>query len=177
MSFIPGAWSISKCCPNSIRIFSWLRNSHCGERRSHQRLISAVGPFPAMSQLLLYWISPRLHLFNTNTERWHQLQNKLLWNDLLKAKPKRQPSLGSIPITSVGTVWKFSASRDLQGLNCQMLLIDICGISLLMYYRMILAWIWLSPTTRWLASRVLLSQHNLLSTSKSILHSISEDRS
>ena len=61
-------------------------------------------------------------------------------NDLLKAKPKRQPSLGSMPITTVGTVWKFSVSRDLQGLNCQILLIDICGISLI-YYRMSLAWI------------------------------------
>ena len=95
---IPRSWSISKCCPNSIRIPSWLRNSHCGERRSHQRLISAVGLFPAIWRLSLYWISTRLHLFNTNTERWHQLQNKLLWNDLLKAKPKRQPSLGSMPI-------------------------------------------------------------------------------
>ena len=27
---IPGTWSISKCCPNSIRIPSWMRNSHCG---------------------------------------------------------------------------------------------------------------------------------------------------
>ena len=95
---IPRSWSISKCCPNSIRIPSWLRNSHCWERRSHQRLISAVGLFPAIWRLSLYWISTRLHLFNTNTERWHQLQNKLLWNDLLKAKPKRQPSLGSMPI-------------------------------------------------------------------------------
>ena len=84
--------------PRGIRIPSWLRNSHCGERRSHQRLISAVGLFPAIWRLSLYWISTRLHLFNTNTERWHQLQNKLLWNDLLKAKPKRQPSLGSMPI-------------------------------------------------------------------------------
>ena len=33
-------------------------------------------------------------------------------NDLLKAKPKRQPSLGSMPITTVGKVWKFSVSRD-----------------------------------------------------------------
>ena len=29
-------------------------------------------------------------------------------NDLLKAKPKRQPSLGSMPIVTVGKVWKFS---------------------------------------------------------------------
>ena len=34
-----------------------------------------------------------------------------------------EPSLGSMPITTVGTVWKFSVSRDLQGLNCQILLI------------------------------------------------------
>ena len=62
-------------------------------------------------------------------------------NDLLKAKPKRQPSLGNMPITTVPrTVWKFSVSRDFQGLNCQILLIDICGISLI-YYRMSLAWI------------------------------------
>ena len=37
---IPGAWSISKCCPNSIRISSWLRrNSHCGERRSRRGVL------------------------------------------------------------------------------------------------------------------------------------------
>ena len=94
INVIPGTWSISKCCPNSIRIPSWLRNSHCRERRSHQRLISAVGLFPAIWRFFLYWISTRLHLFNTNTERWHQLQNKLLWNDLLKVKPKCQLSLG-----------------------------------------------------------------------------------
>ena len=108
-------------------------------------LISILYPqwdhFLPCGGFLLYWISPRLHIFNTNTERWHQLQNKLLQNDLLKAKPKRQPSLASMPITSVGTVWKFSASWDLQGLNCQMLLIDIRGISLMIYYRISLAWI------------------------------------
>ena len=63
---IPRSWSISKCCPNSIRIPSWLRNSHCGERRSHQRLISTVGLFPAIWRLSLYWISTRLH-FSTQT--------------------------------------------------------------------------------------------------------------
>ena len=68
---------------------------------------------------------------------------------LVESETKRQPSLGSMPITSVGTVWKFSASRDLQGLNCQMLLIDICGISLLIYYRMSLAWIWHAGWLRW----------------------------
>ena len=51
MSFIPGTWSISKCCPNSKIMSTWLRNSHCVEKRSHQRLISAVGPFPAMWRL------------------------------------------------------------------------------------------------------------------------------
>ena len=85
---IPRSWSISKCCPNSIRIPSWLRNSHCGERRSHQRLISAVGLFPAIWRLSLYWISTRLHLFNTNTERWHQLHNKLLWPWLVESETK-----------------------------------------------------------------------------------------
>ena len=45
---IPGTWSISKYCSNCIRIPSWLRKSHCGERRSHQRLISAGGLFPAI---------------------------------------------------------------------------------------------------------------------------------
>ena len=40
--------------------------------------ISAVGLFPAMWRFFLYWISPGLHLLNTNTERWHQLQYKLL---------------------------------------------------------------------------------------------------
>ena len=49
---------------------------------------------------VLYWISTRLHLLNTNTERWHQLQNKLLWNDSLKAKPKCQPSLGSMSLAA-----------------------------------------------------------------------------
>ena len=78
---IPGAWSISKCCPNSIRISSWLRrNFHCGERRSHRVLYPYIrsGLFPAMWRLFLYWISPGLHLLNTNTESWHLLQNILL---------------------------------------------------------------------------------------------------
>ena len=78
---IPGAWSISKCCPNSIRISSWLRrNSHCGERRSHRVLYPYIrsGTISCHVTAFLYWKSPRLHLFNTNTERWHQLQNKLL---------------------------------------------------------------------------------------------------
>ena len=51
---IPGAWSISKCCPNSIRISSWLRrNFHCGERRSHCVLFPYIrsGLFPAMWRL------------------------------------------------------------------------------------------------------------------------------
>ena len=78
---IPGAWSISKCCPNSIRISSWLRwNSHCGERRSHCVLYPYIrsGTISCHVTAFLYWISPRLHLLNTNTERWHQLPNKLL---------------------------------------------------------------------------------------------------
>ena len=51
---IPGAWSISECCPNSIRISSWLRrNFHCGERRSHRVLYPYIrsGLFPAMWRL------------------------------------------------------------------------------------------------------------------------------
>ena len=43
----------SRCCPNTIRIPSWLRNSHCGERQSHQRLISAsskVGKNPPVNK-------------------------------------------------------------------------------------------------------------------------------
>ena len=78
---IPGAWSISKCCPNSVRISSWLRrNSHCGERWSHRVLYPYIrsGIIICHVTAFLYWISPRLHLFNTNKERWHQLQNKLL---------------------------------------------------------------------------------------------------
>ena len=78
---IPGAWSISECCPNSIRISSWLRrNFHCGERRSHRVLYPYIrsGLIPAMWRLFLYWISPGLHLLNTNTESWHLLQNILL---------------------------------------------------------------------------------------------------
>ena len=78
---IPGAWSISKCCHNSIRISSWLRrNSHCGERRSHHVLYSYIrsGTISCHVTAFSYWISPGLHLLNTNMERWHQLQNKLL---------------------------------------------------------------------------------------------------
>ena len=78
---IPGAWSISKCCPNSIIISSWLRrNSHCGERRSHRVLYPYIRSWTISCHVMafLYWISPGLHLLNTNTERWHQLQNKLL---------------------------------------------------------------------------------------------------
>ena len=51
---IPGAWSISKCCPNSIRISIWLRrNFHCGERRSHRVLYHYIrsGLFSAMWRL------------------------------------------------------------------------------------------------------------------------------
>ena len=61
---IPGARSISKCCSNSIRIPSLLRNSHCEERRSHLRLNPHISRHMTA---FLYWISPRLHLFNKNT--------------------------------------------------------------------------------------------------------------
>ena len=63
---IPGTWSISKCCPNSIRISSWLRNSHCGKRRSYQRLISAVGLFPAIWRLFYIESLPGC-IFSTQT--------------------------------------------------------------------------------------------------------------
>ena len=46
--------------------------------------------------------------------------------------------LAACQLPQLEQVWKFSVSRDLQGLNCQimqMLLIDICGISLI-YYRL-----------------------------------------
>ena len=101
-------------------------------------LISAVGLFPAMWRLFFYWISPRLHLFNTNTERWHQLQNKLLGMTYWKRNQNVSRHLAACQLPQLEQVWKFSVSRDLQGLNCQimqMLLIDICGISLI-YYRL-----------------------------------------
>ena len=182
---IPGAWSISKCCPNSIRISSWLRrNFHCGERRSHRVLYPYIYPYISAVDYFL----PCDGFFILNQSRVASFKHKhgeltsapkyTVGNDLLKAKPKRQPSLGSMPITTVGKVWKFSVSRDLQGLNCQILLIGICGISLI-YYRMSLArgfdlsW----QHAGWLRGPQLSHWHNVLSNSKSILHSISEDRS
>ena len=52
MSYLgPDSIHVSRCCPNTIRIPSWPRNSHCVERRSHQRLISAMG-FPAIRLFL-----------------------------------------------------------------------------------------------------------------------------
>ena len=66
---IPGTWSISKCCPNSKRIPSWLSNSHCGERRSHQHLmhpISAVELFPAIWRLFYIESVPGC-IFSTQT--------------------------------------------------------------------------------------------------------------
>ena len=70
---------------HSIRISSWLRRNFPALRRKtiSSRLID-LSLYPHRDYFLpcdgffLYWISPRLHLFNTNTERWHQLQNKLL---------------------------------------------------------------------------------------------------
>ena len=87
---IPGAWPISKCCPNSIRISSWLRrNSHCGERRSHRVLYPYIrsGTISCHVTAFLYWISPRLHLYNTNMGCGHQLQNKLLGMTRWKRNP------------------------------------------------------------------------------------------
>ena len=63
-------------------------NSLCGERRSHQRLISTVGLFPAIWRLFLYWISTRLHLFNTNMKRWHQLKKKTVVEWLVESETK-----------------------------------------------------------------------------------------
>ena len=72
---IPGAWSVSKCCPNSIRISSWLRrNSHCGERRSH-RALSLGG-----------------------TARWLQLQPSSSWPR--RRKPSKMFSLCTTRITA-----------------------------------------------------------------------------
>ena len=73
---IPGAWSISKCCPNSIRISSWLRR----RKTISSRLISLYPQWTISCHVtaFLYWISPGLHLLNTNTESWHLLQNILL---------------------------------------------------------------------------------------------------
>ena len=77
-----------------------------------------------------------LHLFNTNMERWHQLQNKLLGMTYWKRNQNVSCHLAACQLPQLEQVWKFSVSRDLQGLNCQimqMLLIDICGISLIYY--------------------------------------------
>ena len=145
---------------HSIRISSWLRRNSLALRRKtiSSRLIDL-----SLYSLRVYFLpcdgffyieSAPGCIFSTQT-RSADISSKInCWEWLVEnAKPKRQPSLGSMPITTVGTVWKFSVSRDLQGLNCQimqMLLIDICGISLI-YYRMSLAWIWLILTTCWLA--------------------------
>ena len=88
-------------------------------------------------------IRPKLYLFNTNTGRWHQLQNYLLWNDLLKAKPKRLVHGGvwgftGIKLSNVGDSYLWNITSD------------IC--------RMGLVWIWLLTT-----NKVCSSQHNVLS--------------
>ena len=63
-------------------------------------------------------IRPRLYLFNTNTGRWHQLQNYLLWNDLLKAKPKRRVHGGvwgfaGIKLSNVGDSYLWNITSDI----------------------------------------------------------------
>ena len=70
---------------HSIRISSWLRrNSPALRRKTISSRLIDLSLYPHRDYFLpcdgffSYWISPRLHLFNTNTERWHQLQNKLL---------------------------------------------------------------------------------------------------
>ena len=88
-------------------------------------------------------IRPRLYLFNTNTGRWHQLQNYLLWNDLLKAKPKRRVHGGvcgftGIKLSNVGDSYLWNITSH------------ICRIGLV--------WIWLLTT-----NKVCSSQHNVLS--------------
>ena len=60
-------------------------------------------------------IRPKLYLFNTNTGRWHQLQNYLLWNDLLKAKPKRRVHGGVWGFTGI----KLSNVGDSTGLKLE----------------------------------------------------------
>ena len=93
---------------------------------------------------MFWWSGPaRLYLFNTNTGRWHQLQNYLLWNDLLKAKPKCRVHDGvcgftGIKLSNVGDSYLWNITSD------------IC--------RMRLVWIWLLTT-----NKVSSSQHNVLS--------------
>ena len=73
--------------------------------------------------------------------------------------------------TIVGSSVYTVESVDSQGLNCQMLVIAICGgLSLWIYCWMSLVWIWL-------LIKVCSSQHNVLTVSKGIFHSVSEDRS
>ena len=90
-------------------------------------------------------------IFSTQT-RSADISSKInCWEWLVESETKT--SAVTSQHATVGTVWKFSVSRDLQGLNCQimqMLLIDICGISLI-DFRMSLVCIWLSLTTCWLA--------------------------
>ena len=87
-------------------------------------------------------IRPRLYLFNTNTGRWHKLQNYLLWNDLLKAKPKRRVH---------GGVWRFTGIKlsNVGDSYLWNITSDIC--------RMGLVWIWLLTTNK------VCSSHNVLS--------------
>ena len=87
-------------------------------------------------------IRPRLYLFNTNTGRWHQLQNYLLWNHLLKAKPKRRVHGGvcgftGIKLSNVGNSYLWNITSD------------IC--------RMGNVWIWLFTTNKVCSSHSVLS--------------------
>ena len=87
-------------------------------------------------------IRPRLYLFNTNTGRWHQLQNYLLWNDLRKRNQNvvytvESGNFTGIKLSNVGDSYLWNITSD------------IC--------RMGLVWTWLLTTNK------VCSSHNVLS--------------
>ena len=142
---------------HSIRISSWLRRNSPALRRKtiSSRLIDLslyphLGTISCHVTAFFYIESAPGCIFSTQTRSADTSYKINCWEWFVESETK----------TSAVT-WqhanyhsrKFSLSRDLQGLNCQimqMLLIDTCGISLI-YYRMSLAWIWLILTTCWLA--------------------------
>ena len=87
---IPWAWSISKCCPNSIRISSWLRrNSHCGERRSHRVLYPYIRSGTICCHMTAFYIeSVPGCIFSTQT-RSADISSKInCWEWLVESKTK-----------------------------------------------------------------------------------------
>ena len=124
----------------------------------------------------LYWISPGLHLLNTNTERWHQLQNKLLGMTCWKRNQNvsrhlaacQLPQLDSVEVQCFKgfTRIKLSNTADWYMWNITDILPDESCVDMTYPDNMLADLEGLTVTLT-----------NMLSNSKSILHSISEDRS